>query len=104
MKIQAMMAVTLLGFSLSLAAAGSPEADFKAQYDQAEAARKKADSIGGEWRDTAKILKMAKETAEKGDFDKAMKLAKKAQRQSELGYEQAKSQQGRDLTPAYLKK
>jgi hypothetical protein len=68
----------------------------------AETAQKKAASVDGEWRDTGKIIKKAKAAQAEGKFDKAVKLANKAARQGELGYEQANSQ--RELqTPSYLK-
>ena len=51
----------------------------------AEAARKKAKSVGGEWRDIKKIMKKAK----KAGGDKCVKLATKARRQGEIGYAQA---------------
>jgi len=52
---------------------------------RAEAARKKAASVGGEWRDIKKIMKKAK----KAGGDKCVKLATKARRQGEIGYAQA---------------
>jgi len=55
----------------------------------AEAARKKAASVGGEWRDIKKIMKKAK----KAGGDKCVKLANKAQRQGEIGYAQALREQ-----------
>lgn len=67
----------------------------------ADAERKKAAKVGGEWRDTGKFLKQAEEAAKKGDFKKALKLAKKASSESKLGYEQAVSQQ--DLVPFLFK-
>jgi len=51
----------------------------------AEAARKKAASVGGEWRDIKKIMKKAK----KAGGDECVKLANKARRQGEIGYAQA---------------
>jgi len=51
----------------------------------ADAARKKAASVGGEWRDTKKIMKKAK----KAGGDECVKLANKARRQGEIGYAQA---------------
>ncbi len=55
----------------------------------AEAARKKAASVGGEWRDIKKILKKAKKAHKAGNDAKCLKLATKARRQGELGYAQA---------------
>lgn len=69
--------------------------------DAAEAARKEAASVDGEWRDTAKMIKKAKELLEKGDFVAAAKLANEAAKQGHLGYEQAVSQQDFKM-PSYL--
>lgn len=68
----------------------------------AEEAQKKASSVDGEWRDTGKIIKEAKAAQAEGKFDEAVKLANKAARQGELGYEQANSQKVFQ-TPSYLK-
>jgi len=68
----------------------------------AESARKKAASIDGEWRDTGKIIKKAKAALKAGDSAKAIKLAKKAENQGKLGYEQAQAQQTLKM-PSYLK-
>jgi len=57
----------------------------------AEAARKKAASVGGEWRDIGKILKKAKKASDEAT---CLKLATKARRQAEIGYAQALSEQG----------
>ncbi len=67
----------------------------------AEAARRKADSVGGEWRDTAKMIKDAEEQLKSGQFDAAVKLANKAKQQGELGYAQAISQKGATF-PSYV--
>ncbi len=69
--------------------------------EAAIAAAKKADSVDGEWRDTGKIIKDAQAAADKGDYTNAVKLAKKAQQQGELGYQQAVSQKELKL-PSYL--
>jgi len=68
----------------------------------AEAARKKADSVDGEWRDTAKIIKKAKGAAKSKNYAKAVELATKAREQGELGYLQAVSQKELHI-PSYLK-
>lgn len=60
---------------------------------RAEAARQKAISVGGEWRDISKILKKAKKALKAGDEAKALKLATKARRQAEIGYAQALREQ-----------
>jgi hypothetical protein len=67
----------------------------------AEAAQKEAASVGGEWRDTGKMIKKAKALMEKGDYVAAAKLANDAAKQGHLGYQQAVSQ--KELTmPSYL--
>ncbi|MBG7602193.1 MAG: SoxXA-binding protein [Gammaproteobacteria bacterium] len=68
----------------------------------AESARKKAASIDGEWRDTGKMIKKAQAALKAGDSAKAIKLAKKAENQGKLGYEQAQAQQTLKM-PSYLK-
>jgi hypothetical protein len=69
----------------------------------AEAARKKAASVKGEWRDTGKFIKEAEGLAKAGDFAGAIALAEKARRQGELGYEQAIREQGATF-PSYMTK
>jgi Skp family chaperone for outer membrane proteins len=69
--------------------------------DAADAARKQAAEVGGEWRDTAKMIKKAKELLNKGDYVAAAKQANKAAKQGHLGYEQAVSQKELML-PSYL--
>lgn len=68
------------------------EARFDAVYVEAVAARKKAASVGMEWRDIGKFLKTAKKAAGDGDYETAIKLAEKAKKQGELGYQQAMAQ------------
>lgn len=86
-----------------VALTGADRAAFDRLHGEAEQARKKADSIGGEWRDTAKFLKQAKAAADAGELDKAMKLARRAKEEGELGYIQASSQKGNIQIPSYLK-
>ncbi len=54
----------------------------------AEAAQKQADSVGYEWRDTADMIKQAKEAAAASDFDRAVATAQRAKRQGELAHAQ----------------
>ncbi|MCW8933029.1 MAG: rhodanese-like domain-containing protein [Gammaproteobacteria bacterium] len=72
--------------------------------DKAETSRQHAASVDGEWRDTGKLIKKAKAALKEGQFDKAIKLAGKAERQGSYGYEQSVSQRAqKDLTsPSYL--
>ncbi len=74
-----------------IAYAAEPTAeDFNAAFADANEARKMAGELGHEWRDTAKILKQAQETAQSGDLKKAMELVAKAKLQGEAGIVQAK--------------
>jgi len=75
---------------------------FKKAVAEATVAKKKAASVGGEWRDIGKFLKKAKKAAKKGKMKKAMKLVKKAKWQAEAGYKQAMAQKVVEL-PSYLK-
>ena len=103
----------LLVFSFVLLAmilAGGKQASAadKAQVEkviaEATAAREKANSIDGEWRDTAKFIKQAKAAMAAGDYKKALSLATKAKHQGELGYAQAAAQKGKILVPSYLQR
>jgi hypothetical protein len=85
------------------AAAGEQKALAERAIADAEAARKKAASIGGEWRDTGKMLKEAEEALKTGEFDKAIKLASQAKRQGELGHAQALAEKDADF-PSFMKK
>jgi hypothetical protein len=70
----------------------------------AEAARKQADSVGGEWRDTAQLIKDAEGLAKSGQYDEAIQLANQAARQGKLGYEQALGEKGASFPSYVLKK
>ena len=74
--------------SASTAASGNPAEAIAA----AEAARKKAASVGHEWRDTEEMLKKAQEALDKGDTAKALELANAAKLQGEAAYIQGTSQ------------
>lgn len=86
----------------STEAASGPQAEAEQAIADADAARKKAASVGGEWRDTGKMIKEAQDLVKSGEYDKAIKLANKAKRQGELGYEQAMAEQGAGF-PSYVK-
>ena len=58
----------------------------------AKEARKQADMVGGEWRDTGKMIKKAEELLAEGKAAEAEALARKAEAQGMLGYMQATSQ------------
>ena len=76
-------------------APAADQSDFDKAYEAAVAAQQKAASVSGEWRDTGKFLKEAKKLAGAGDFEAAVKLAKKAEQQGHRGYEQMTSQAGK---------
>lgn len=78
------------------------EKEAMAAIEAAEKSRKKAASVEGEWRDTGKIIKKAKAAMKDGNTQKAIKLAKFAERQGQYGYEQAVSQKDFKM-PSYLK-
>jgi hypothetical protein len=69
--------------------------------DAADAARKEAASVGGEWRDTGKMIEQASALLKKGDYVAAAKLANDAAKQGHLGYQQAMSQKELKM-PSYL--
>ena len=99
MKFHSLMATVVFAGTLATGCAttstnsAAAEAEYQRAMAAAEASRQEAASIGGEWRDTKKIMKAAEEAAAKGDYDTALILAEKARVQSVLGYEQAMSQQ-----------
>jgi hypothetical protein len=66
-------------------AAAVPAAPSSALIDQAEAARKEADALGYEWRDTASLIQSAREALQKGDQAESDKLASKALLQARAG-------------------
>jgi hypothetical protein len=102
------LAVALAGLSVGAvqaaqdAAGDGKAAEFQAAIEKAEAARKKAASVGGEWRDTGKLIKQAQAAAKKEDYSTALKLAHEAFRQGELGYQQAVSQENAGF-PSYMR-
>lgn len=91
-------------FLLMAACATAQAADDKAAQSaisDAKAAAKKAASIGGQWRDTGKIIEKAEKAAAGGDLAKAIKLAKQAKFQAEAGYKQATNQAARSYPPKF---
>lgn len=100
-RISAGILAAALVVGIPLTARSDDKADFEKAIASAEDARKKAASVGGEWRDTGKFLKQAEATAKEGEYAKAMELAEKAKKQGELGYEQAMSQKDAGF-PAYI--
>ena len=83
----AVLAISSSGFMSSAIAA-----DAAAAIAAAKAAQKQAASVGGEWRDTGKMIKKAESLLKEGKNEEAAKLAEKAEAQGMLGYMQATSQ------------
>lgn len=81
-----LFAITI-SFAIS-AHAGEAEDAIKA----AKAAQKKASKVGGEWRDTGKLIKKAEKLLAEGKTKEATRQARMAEKQGELGYIQATSQ------------
>ena len=82
--------------ALSLAACGTAQTktlnDANMALKSAMTANGKAKKMSVEWRDTGKILKKARKAKGKGNFDQAVKLAGKAERQAKNAVAQAKAQ------------
>ncbi|MGQ9659556.1 MAG: hypothetical protein ACUVQI_06415 [Thermochromatium sp.] len=80
---------------------GDLQQQAEASLAAAKAARQKAASVGGEWRDTGKLIAQAEALAKSGQYQQAIELANKARVQGELGYAQAIQEQDADF-PAYI--
>ncbi len=93
--------IAILGMSSASILAAVSEKDAGIAIAAAEAERKKAASVDSEWRDTGKIIKKAQEAMNKGNYEKALKLANRAEHQGVYGYEQAMSQKDLKM-PSYL--
>ncbi len=100
MKIlMALIATVVLSVHTGVQAA---DTDAQQAIDAAKAAHKKADSLQGGWVSTDKLIKKAEEASAKGDGDKALKLAKKAQKEAELAHAQAEYELKNWAPPPYL--
>jgi hypothetical protein len=85
-------ACTAVSESKSKPSAGATKQDYEAALTAAKSAQQEAAAVGGEWRDTGKMLKEAESASKSGDYAKAVKLANQAKLQGEAGYEQTESQ------------
>jgi len=65
--------------ALTSAHAAETADTFKAAFERAEAANKKAGELRNQWTTTAAALTGAKKAADEGNFDAATALAKKAE-------------------------
>jgi hypothetical protein len=88
---------TLIAAGLLLASSAfqlpAQAADMTAESAIAAAkdAQKHAASVGGEWRDTGKMIAKAEALLKEGKDEEAMKMAEAAEMQAMLGYIQATS-------------
>src|SRR3569623_31083 len=73
------VAVAAVLMALTSAPAAETADTFKAAYEKAEAANKKAGELRNQWTTTVAPLKRAKKAADEGNFDAATELAKKAE-------------------------
>lgn len=91
--------------ALMIAAPGVQAADQKEAGEaiaQAISAVNAAAQVRGEWRDSYKTIGKAKKAYKKGDYDEALKLAKKAKGEGEMGQAQAMAEANAG-NPGYLK-
>lgn len=86
-----MLAATFTIFSSAYLTSANA-ADPVAAIATAKDAQKQAASVGGEWRNTGKMIKKAEKLLKDGDADKAAKLAEAAEAQGMMAYIQATSQ------------
>lgn len=95
----------LISIAAAVALSGTVHAGSQADFDKAKAAAqaeiKAAGKVGGEWRDSGKLLKKAEAAAAAGDFAKAIKLANQAEAQGRMGQQQA-AEQANAGNPSYL--
>ena len=66
--------------------------DVEKSIAAAKDAQKQANSVGGEWRDTKKMIKTAEKLLSEGKLEQADEMAREAEMQGMLGYMQATSQ------------
>jgi hypothetical protein len=80
-----------------LATANAAGMSAEAAIASAKEAQKHAASVGGEWRDTKKMIKKAEKLLKEGKTEEAAKMAEAAEAQGMLGYMQATSQTADNL-------
>lgn len=66
--------------------------DFSNLLSITKANLEKAKKVGGEWRDSGKMLKKALAKAQQGDYPAALKLLKVVNFQAKRGYQQSMAQ------------
>ncbi len=92
----------LMTISLTSVALADSMSISKQALQKAKQAQQRADSVYGAWMTTEVLLQKADQAVKKGDAETALKLAKKAQREANLAYEQAIDQQKNWSPPAYI--
>ena len=70
--------------------------DVQKAIAEAKEAYQQADSVGGAWRDTAKMIRQAEKLLGEEQLEKALEIAREAEEQGMLGYLQATSQSSID--------
>lgn len=85
------LSIALFGVAFS-GVSGAGEMTAEAAIAAAKEAQKQANSVGGEWRDTGKLIKKAEKLLKEGKVEEAKKAAQEAEAQGMLGYIQATSQ------------
>ena len=81
----------------SLVTANAADMSPEAAIAAAKEAQKQANSVGGEWRDTGKMIKKAEALLKEGKTMEAAKMAEAAEAQGMLGYMQATGQTADNL-------
>ncbi len=71
--------------------------DVEKSIAAAKDAQKQANSVGGEWRDTGKMIKKAEKLLSEGKLEQADALAREAEAQGMLGYMQSTAQTSDNL-------
>lgn len=95
------LAALMAGLIATGTAIAANKSEAEAAIAAAKSAQKAASAVGGEWRDTGKIIKEAEKEAAAGNFGTAINLAKKAEHQGMMGKQQAMNQKGIG-NPGYL--
>lgn len=83
-----------LGFALILSsgARAASDADYRAAYAAAEAANREAGALKNQWTTTTETLKEAQQVASSGNYDEAMRLARRAEALAKASVAQAKEE------------
>jgi hypothetical protein len=97
------LAAIIAALALSVqTGAQAGETDVQDTIAAAKAAQEKADSLQGAWVTTDKLIEQAEKASAEGNKEKALDLAKTAQREAELAYAQAEHERKHWSPPPYL--